>query len=164
MTAGGSSIVEVQALLGVLAASKRGGRFAEAGTAFGDGALAIARNISSDARLVTVETDPGRAAVARGRLPAGGVELVVGRWDAELPARAPFDLLFLDAPASTEGFEPAISSLAPGGILVKDDLTPGRDAKDDPVRRCLLDDPRLVGVELAVSREMAVIVAVRRAA
>jgi hypothetical protein len=52
---------------------------------------------------------------------------------------------------------------APGGILVKDDLTPGRRIEDDPVREAFLRDERLVGVELLTTPETAAIVAVRRA-
>src|SRR5205085_12101399 len=50
VTGGGSSLPEVQRLLAVLAAGRR---CAEVGTAFGEGALAIA---STAASLVTVES------------------------------------------------------------------------------------------------------------
>ena len=62
MTAGGSSLPEVQRLLAVLAAGRR---CAETGTAFGEGAAAIA---STAASLVTVESDHVRAEIARARL------------------------------------------------------------------------------------------------
>ena len=52
MTGGGSSIPKVQRLLAVLATGRRA---AEVGTAFGEGADAIA---STAASLVTVEIDP----------------------------------------------------------------------------------------------------------
>jgi hypothetical protein len=55
-----------------------------------------------------------------------------------------------------------VSLLAPGGILVKDDLTPGRPIAGDPVREAFLSERRLVAVELVVRSDMAVIVAVRR--
>ena len=55
MTEGGSSIPEVHALLRVLAAGRRA---AEIGTAFGEGARAIAKTAES---LVTVELDAARA-------------------------------------------------------------------------------------------------------
>jgi predicted O-methyltransferase YrrM len=64
VTDGGSSIPAVQALLRVLAAGRR---VAEIGTAFGEGAAAIAETARE---LVTVELDPARAAVARERLAA----------------------------------------------------------------------------------------------
>src|SRR5262249_2073477 len=55
LTAGGSSLREVQRLLSVLAAGRR---CAETGTAFGEGAVAI---VSTATSLVTVESDPTRA-------------------------------------------------------------------------------------------------------
>jgi predicted O-methyltransferase YrrM len=58
VTGGGSSIPAVQALLRVLAAGRR---VAEIGTAFGEGAAAMAETARE---LVTVEVDEERAAVA----------------------------------------------------------------------------------------------------
>jgi predicted O-methyltransferase YrrM len=75
----------------VLAAGRR---CAEAGTAFGEGAAAMATTALS---VVTAEIDAERAAVAWKRLVAApNVELLEGDWREVLPARAPFDLLFLD--------------------------------------------------------------------
>ena len=157
MTGGGSSIPEVQALLATLAVGKR---CAETGTAFGEGAAAIAETARS---LVTVEADEGRAEVARARLRGfPNVELVVGDWHVELPARAPFDLLFLDgggfkqAPAR-EGPE-ALALLAPAGMLVIDDLTPGRRAHD-AAREFLLRHPSLAAVEILTTPGTAAIIA-----
>ena len=110
MTEGGSSIPAVQTLLAALAASKPAGRFAEMGTAFGAGALAIAETMGPGASFVTVEVDPERC-----------------------------------------------------GILVKDDLTPGRATAGDPVREVLLHDPRLSSVEIQTTPHAAAILAVRRA-
>jgi hypothetical protein len=77
-----------------------------------------------------------------------------------LPPRAPFDLLFFDGGAIEAA---VIDLLAPGGILVKDDLTPGRPVEGDPVRELLLRNPHLQSVEVLVTPEMAAIIAVRRA-
>lgn len=155
MTGGGSSLPEVQRLLSVLAAGRR---CAETGTAFGEGAAAIA---STAVSLVTVEQDPERAAVARERL-AGleNVELVVGDWRQVLPARGPFDFLFFDAGRFDEAAD-AVGLLAPGGLLLKDDLTPGRPGPD-PVRELLFGHPELVAVEILTTAETAAVVAARR--
>ena len=92
MTGGGSSLPEVQRLLSVLAAGKH---CAEAGTAFGEAAAAIAATARS---LVTVERDAERAEIAAGRLRGlDNVELIVGDWREDLPKRAPYDLPFFDA-------------------------------------------------------------------
>ena len=155
MTGGGSSIPEVQRLLSVLAAGRR---CAEIGTAFGEGAAAIA---STAASLVTVEVDPERAAVARRRLNGlANVELFVADWRAVLPARAPFEFLFFDGGGLDKSPE-AIDLVGPGGLLLKDDLTPGRAGRD-PVRELLFEHPELVAVELLTTPTTAAVVAARR--
>jgi predicted O-methyltransferase YrrM len=77
-------------------------------------------------------------------------------------ARGPFDLIFFDGGTRGETFELAISLLAPGGILIKDDLTPGRPIAGDPVREAFFQDRRLVAVEILTTASTAAIVAVRR--
>jgi predicted O-methyltransferase YrrM len=157
MTAGGSSLPEVQRLLAVLAAGRR---CAETGTAFGEGARAIA---STAASLVTVERDAERAAIAQDRLRGlENVQLLVGDWRDELPQRGPFDFLFFDGGRLDEAPD-AIDLVRPGGFIVKDDLTPGRAISGDPVRELLFRDPRLVAVEVLATASTAAIVASRRA-
>jgi predicted O-methyltransferase YrrM len=156
LTGGGSSLPEVQRLLAVLAAGRR---CAETGTAFGEGAAAIA---STAASLVTVESDAERAEDAAERLRnLANVELVVGDWRDELPSRAPFEFIFFDAGRAEES-QAAIDLLAPGGLFVKDDLTPNRPGPD-PVREFLLNHPQLVAVELLTTASTAAIVAAKRA-
>lgn len=162
MTAGGSSIPEVQRLLAVLAAGRR---CAEAGTAFGEGAAAMARTAVS---LVTVEIDPARAAIARRRLAeVANVELIEGDWRELLPARAPYDLLFLDGGGVKhdphEHLPAAVAVLARHGLLVLDDFTPGR-RHGDPAREAIRDHPELLAVEILTTSETAAIVATRVAA
>ena len=155
MTDGGSSIPAVQALLRVLAAERD---VAELGTAFGEGAAAIAETARS---LVTVELDAERAAIARERL-AGleNVEALEGDAYELLRGRGPFGLVFADGGAYD--WERIIELLEPGGLLVKDDLTPDRTLAGDPVREFLLRDPRLAAVEILTTPQSAAIVAVRR--
>jgi len=155
VTGGGSSIPAVQALLRVLAAGRD---VAELGTAFGEGAAAMAETARS---VVTVELDPDRAAIARDRL-AGveNVEALEGDAYELLRGRGPFGLLFADG--GRYDWEQLVALLAPDGVLVKDDLTPGRPIDGDPVREFLLRDPRLAAVEILTTPESAAIVAVRR--
>ena len=162
MTGGGSSIPEVQELLATLVASKPGGRIAEMGTAFGAGARAIAEALPADATFVTVEPDPARYAEASAALARTRAQVVNARWEDVLPARGPFDLIFFDGGTRGETFELAISLLAPGGILVKDDLTPGGPVAGDPVREAFFQDQRLVAVEVLTTASTAAIVGVRR--
>jgi predicted O-methyltransferase YrrM len=155
VTGGGSSLPEVQRLLAVLAAGRR---CAETGTAFGEGAAAIA---STAASLVTVEADPARAKIANERLRAfDNVTLLVGDWREHLSRHAPFEFLFFDAGRADES-QGAIDLLGAGGLFVKDDLTPGRPGSD-PVRDFLLSHPQLVAVEILTTPVSAAIVASKR--
>jgi predicted O-methyltransferase YrrM len=148
----------VRGLLRVLAAGKV---VAEIGTAFGEGAAALAETAR---QVVTVELDEDRAAAAATRLAGlANVELLVGDWRLLLPPRGPFELVFADGglrdPAA---WETAVELLGPAGVLVKDDLTPGRPVDGDSVREFLLRDPRLAAVEILTTPESAAIVAARR--
>ena len=155
MTGGGSSLPEVQRLLAVLAACRR---CAETGTAFGEGAAAMA---STAASLVTVESDPERARVAADRLRGfENVQLFVGDWREHLSAHGPYELVFFDAGRAEES-QAAIDLLVVGGLFVKDDLTPGRPGPD-AVRDFLLGHPELVAVEVLTSPSAAAIIAAKR--
>jgi predicted O-methyltransferase YrrM len=154
MTGGGSSLLEVQHLLAVLAAGRR---CAEVGTAFGEGATAMA---STAASLVTVELNPERASIASERLRGfSNVELLVGDWRDHLPQRAPFELLFFDGGRFEEAPD-AIDLVEVGGLIVKDDLTPGREGPDS-VRELLFNQPELVAVEVLLTPQTAAVLAVR---
>jgi predicted O-methyltransferase YrrM len=159
LTAGSYSIPEVQRLVATLVASKPRGRIAEIGTSYGNGAKAIVQALQGDATFVTVELDPERAAQARLALAGMEAEVLEGDWRDVLPTRAPFDVVFADGGVA---YDLVTDLLAPGGILVKDDLTPGRDVAGDPTREALLLDPRLEATEILVTTDMACIVAVRR--
>jgi predicted O-methyltransferase YrrM len=121
MTAGCSSIPEVQALLRVLAAGRH--RAGEVGAAFGEGSVAIAEGLPPGATLVTVELDPERAEVARKALaPFSNVRLLEGDWRG-LQQYGPFDLLFVDVHEAKT--DPAVLELIePGGLVMIDDMTP----------------------------------------
>jgi predicted O-methyltransferase YrrM len=156
VTDGGSSIAQVQALLRVLA---MGRDVAELGTAFGEGAAAMAETAHS---VVTVEADADRAALARTRLERlANVELLEGDAYELLHGRGPFGLVFADG--GRYDWEAILELTAPRGLIVKDDLTPGRPIDGDPVREFLLRDPRLVATEIMTAPESSAIVAVRLA-
>lgn len=159
MTQGATAIPEVQALLRVLAA---GHDVAEMGAAYGQTAALIAETARS---VVTVEVDPERAAVARERLARlANVELLEGDVFEQLEGRGPFGLVFVDGglrPVSDEKWEAILALAKPGGLLVKDDMSPGRLVEGDEVREFLLRDPRLAAVEILATPDMAVIVAAK---
>jgi predicted O-methyltransferase YrrM len=162
VTAGASSIPEVRRLLAVLAASKPTGRLAEIGAAFGEGAKAIAESMGPEATFVTVEPDPERYTIASSLLAGTRAEILNARWEDVLPERAPFDLLFFDGGTRAATLAQVVALLAPGGLLVKDDLTPGHPVEGDPVREAFLHDDRLVAIELLTTPTTAAIVATRR--
>jgi PAS domain-containing protein len=124
-----------------------------------DGARAIVAALPAGATFVTVELDPERAAQAREALAGTPAEVLEGDWREHLPQRAPFDAVFADGGV---GYDEVVDLLAPGGIVVKDDLTPGGPIEGDATREALLLDPRLEATEILVTPEMACIVAVRR--
>jgi predicted O-methyltransferase YrrM len=143
----------------VLAAGKH---CAELGTAFGEGAVAIA---STARTLVTTELDPERVRIARERLAGlANVELLEGDWRETLRPRAPFELVFLDAGGwKDDPFgkgQLALDLLGPGGLLVKDDMTPGLPGPD-PVRDWLFGHPGLVATEILTTPSTAAILAAR---
>jgi predicted O-methyltransferase YrrM len=154
VTGGATAIPEVQALLRALAATRD---VAELGSAYGETAAAVAETARS---VVTVERDPKRAAVARERLRGhANVEALEGDAYELLEGRGPFGLVFADGGAYD--WQAILALTARGGIIVKDDLTPGRPTDGDPVREFLLRDPRLAAAEILVTPETAVIVAAR---
>ena len=159
MTGGADSIPEVHRLLAVLAAGRRA---AEIGTAFGDGAEAIA---STAASLVTVELDRQRAETARRRLSGrANVEVLIGDWRSLLPERAPFELVFVDGGGEATKADPAVLDLVvPGGLLVLDDLTPGRPGPD-PVRELWATHPGAVATEILTTPASAALLVARRSA
>ena len=151
----------MQALLRVLAAGRD---VAEMGAAYGETAAVIAETARS---VVTVEKDPERIPVARERLAGlANVELLEGDVFEQLRSRGPFGLVFVDGglrPVSDEKRDAILDLVAPGGLLVKDDMTPGGAVEGDEIREFFLRDPRLAASEILVTPEMAVIVAVRLA-
>lgn len=119
------------------------------------------------ASVVTVELDPQRARIARGRLARlANVELLEGDWREVLPPRGPFDLLFLDGGGMKqrpdEHLPQAVSLLADNGLLLLDDFTPGR--RNDIAREAIFSHPQLVAVEILTTPETAAIVATRLSA
>lgn len=155
MTDGATAIPEVQALLRVLAAGRD---VAELGAAFGETAALLAETARS---VVTVERDPERAAVARRRLAGlANVELLEGDSYEQLHGRGPFGLVFADGGRPYD-WEAILALVEPGGLILKDDLTPGRPIEGDNVREFLLRDPRLAGAEILATPGTAVVVASR---
>jgi len=119
---------EVGRLLAILARSLGCRRILEIGTAIGYGALCLARG-AAEARIVSIDRDPERMALARGYLEEGGVadrvELLEGAALDLLPGlEGPFDLVYLDAVKSEyrRYLDQVLPKLRVGGLVVCDNL------------------------------------------
>jgi len=160
-----SCIPEVGRLLHVLSGARGRERVAEIGTGCGVGSAWIVSALAPGVPFYTAELDEGRAAAVAELFRADkDVHVLAGDWRELLPPQAPFDLLFFDAAKQLrprKDGELATGLLAPGGIAVLDDLTPGRPGPD-PVRKFWLGHRELVAVELMTTPASAAIVAVRR--
>lgn len=156
---------EVGRLLHVLAASRGRERVAEIGTGTGVGAAWIVSALPPQTPFFTAELDEARAAATAALFADDpNVHVLTGDWRELLPPEAPFDLVFFDAAKQDrpqQDGELVVSLLAPGGIAVLDDLTPGRPGPD-PVREFWLGRAGIAAIELLTTPENATIVGVRR--
>jgi predicted O-methyltransferase YrrM len=120
---------ETAALLGVLVRAKRARRVLEIGTSNGYSTIWLADAAeATGGRVLTVEIEPSRTALARENLARAGladrVELTTA--DAAQTLRAlpdhAFELTFLDAerPAYPGYWRDLVRTLAPGGLLAVD--------------------------------------------
>jgi predicted O-methyltransferase YrrM len=153
LTGGATAVPEVQALLRALATGRD---VAELGAAYGETAALLAETARS---VVTVENDPRRSAIAHERLAGlANVELLEGDVYERLRGRGPFGLVFADGGRPYD-WEAILALTEPGGLIVKDDLTPGRPVEGDDVREFLLRDSRLAAAEILARPDAAMIVA-----
>jgi predicted O-methyltransferase YrrM len=166
-------------LLHVLALAASPRRMFEIGTGYGCSGIHLARALSADGILFSVERDPKRAAVARSHFERAGfadrVNVMVGE-AARLVYKVagPFDVIFQDG--GKDQYEPLLDRLVdllrPRGILVSDnilwqgDVLPGfrEESAHSPAStktitkysRRLADDPRLETVFLPTGDGVAV--------
>jgi predicted O-methyltransferase YrrM len=152
-----SCSLETGRLLQMLAGQRGHERVAEIGSGCGVGSAWILSALDPGVAFFTVELDDERA-VCASELLAGDESATVlhGDWREVLPEQAPFDLLFADG-GKAKYDEEIVGLLAPGGMLVLDDLTPEYTVVD-AVRDLWLQHPRLLAVELQISAREAVIV------
>jgi predicted O-methyltransferase YrrM len=163
---------ETGRLLRTLAAAQPpGARLGETGTACGVAAAWLASGMQPGSTLATVELDARLADAAAAALDrAEGVRVLAGDW-RELRPLGPFDLLFCDGGPDKADPDQILDLLAPGGLLVIDDLTPTEASSDqlraafpngDPVRRAWSARGDVVATEVLVTPVEAVLLAARR--
>ena len=120
-------------LLHLLARISGARNILEIGTLGGYSSIWLARALPPDGRLITLELDPGSAAVARANFKFAGVDKLidvrVGNALETLPQIAdekpdPFDLVFVDADKESNPhyFEWALKLTRPGSVIVIDNV------------------------------------------
>ncbi len=157
---------EAGRLLQTLAASRPGGVIGEIGAGCGVGTAWLLGGAPADVRLVTVEREADRAAaVAQLFVADPRVTVLSGDWEL-IAEHAPFDLLFVDAAAPKHRYPERIPPLvAPGGMVVLDDLTPLPKGVEthDPLRSFWYGLSGWVVAEVQVGPQEAMLLAVCRA-
>ena len=113
----------------------------EIGTLGGYSAIWLARALPAGGRLITLESDPAHAAVARANIERAGlsdiIELRVGAAAQTLPelhaqGRGPFDFIFIDAdkPSIPEYVNWSLRLSRPGTLIVCDNVVRGGAVAD----------------------------------
>lgn len=138
----------------------------EVGTLGGYSTIELARALSADGRLVTLELDPHHAAVARANIARAGfaerVEVLVGPAAETLKTlNGAFDLIFIDAdkPSNVTYLHEALRLSRPGTTIVVDNVVReggvlDAGSADDRIRgtRALFDaiaaEPRLTATAI----------------
>jgi predicted O-methyltransferase YrrM/GNAT superfamily N-acetyltransferase len=153
-------------LLAVLAgAVPSGGRVLELGTGAGVGTAWIVQGLQSrlDVEVVTIELNTDLTTIREAVEWPATVRFLSGDALELVPQLGKFDLVFADATAGKwYGLDVTIEALAPGGLLVVDDMTPASWADEEhkrktaEVRTRLLAHEQLAAVELPVASGMIV--------
>ncbi len=149
LAAGGAAVSPAQGKLLHLLALAVGARYIlEIGTLAGYSTIWLARALAPGGRLVTLESDPGCAGVARANLARAGladvVELRSGPALDTLPQlRGSFDLIFLDADKAEnpEYLRWALELSRPGTLIVADNVV-----RDGAILEGSSTDPRVQGI------------------
>ncbi|MDH6118311.1 O-methyltransferase [Kitasatospora sp. GAS204B] len=143
----------------------------ESGTGCGVGLAWLASGAAAGVRLISVERDPARAAVAAEVFAdQPQIEVVCGDW-SELHRLGPFDLLILDGGGQGKGDGAAADParlLAPGGTVVVDDFTPSsgwpplHDSRPDTARLQWLEHPALRATEVRLAPDLSSVIGTLR--
>jgi predicted O-methyltransferase YrrM len=137
-------------LLYILARLQRARTILEIGTLAAYSTIWLARAVAPNGRVVTLESDPKHAAVARDNLARAGlsdvVEVIQGEARDTLPglSRAdPFDVIFIDADKKSipEYFDSALELSGPGSLIIVDNVI-----REGAVIDTGSTDPNILGV------------------
>jgi predicted O-methyltransferase YrrM len=132
-------------LLNLLATLINARRILEIGTLAGYSTIWLARALSLEGRLITLESEPTHAEVARANIAKAGladvVEVRIGAALDTLPQLAqelrdgraePFDLVFIDADKehNADYFTASVGLTRPGGVIIMDNVVRGGEVID----------------------------------
>jgi predicted O-methyltransferase YrrM len=142
-------------LLHLLARLQGARTILELGTLAGYSTIWLARAVPADGgRVVTLEADPGYAAVARENLEQAGVadrvEVLIGdAGDTLATLDGPFDVVFLDADKqrNPEYLEHALRLTRPGSLIIADNVV-----RDGELANGASEDPRVIGIRRFTER------------
>jgi predicted O-methyltransferase YrrM len=149
------------AMLELLARAVGARQILELGTLAGYSTLWLARALPPDGRLVTIESDPRAAEIARRNLPPD-VKLIEAPALEALPGLSgPFDLIFIDADKQRNPhyLHEVLNLSRPGTLIVADNVIRGgavldADSEDPSVRGvrgffdAVADEPRLLATAI----------------
>ena len=139
-------------LLMLLAQVQRARNILEIGTLGGYSAIWLARALPEDGRLITLESDPKHAEVARANIAAAGladiVEMRLGKALETLPkiaaeGRGPFDFIFIDADKrnNPEYLTWSLKLSRRGSLIVADNVV-----RNGEVANPASTDPSVLGI------------------
>ena len=152
-------------LLHVLALTRGARTILEIGTLAGYSAIWMARALPADGKLITLESDPKHAEVARANIARAGladrIEVRLGVALDVLPqlaaeGKGPFDLIFIDADKTnlTTYFEWAVRLARPGSLIITDNVIRHGDVLDDSSADASLQGVRRFNEALAADRRV----------
>ena len=146
-------------LLWILIRTSRATRILEVGTSNAYSTIWLADAArATGGRVVTLEADPGKIALARENLRRAGcadrVDLIAGRAAETLATlTGPFDFVFLDADRASylTYLELVLPKVVPGGLIVADNVTSHREELAAYLAR-VKSHPELVSVTVPVGK------------
>lgn len=146
------------AFLRTLIASKPAGKFLELGTGAGRATAWMLEGMTSDAHLISVESDEALIAIAQKHLGADPRLQLIHSLGEEVIVKLPhgqFDLIFADTwPGKYNHLEETLALVKEGGFYIIDDMLPqpnwpeGHDKKAANLIQTLENDPRFQLVKM----------------